>query len=46
MFGTDMYWIDPRCVIGMMLEIEELSDEDFLKIARLNAERFYLSRCS
>ena len=44
MFGTDMYWIDPRCTMGMMLEIEDLSDEDFLKIARLNAEHFYLDK--
>ena len=41
MFGTDMYWIDPRCTMGMLLEIEDLSDEDFLKIASLNAKHFY-----
>ena len=44
LFGTDMYWIDPRCTMGMMLEIEDLSDEYFLKIARLNAEHFYLGK--
>lgn len=43
MFGTDMYWIDPRCVTGMLMEIEELSNEDMLKILSLNARRFYLS---
>ena len=43
-FATDMYWIDPRCVLGMLLELTDLSDEDMLKILRGNAERFYLGR--
>ncbi|MBR2344908.1 MAG: amidohydrolase family protein [Lentisphaeria bacterium] len=41
MFATDMYWIDPRCTLGMLME-QPLSDEDMLKILRTNAEKFYL----
>ncbi|MBR7131033.1 MAG: amidohydrolase family protein [Lentisphaeria bacterium] len=40
MYGTDIYWIDPRCVLGMLLE-SEASDEELLKILRLNAIKFY-----
>ena len=43
MFGSDIYWIDPRCMLGMLLHAE-ISDEDLLKILRLNAEKFYLNR--
>ena len=43
MFGSDMYWIDPRCMLGMVLELD-ISTEDMLKILRGNAEKFYLSR--
>ena len=44
LFATDMYWIDPRCVMGMLLEIKELSNEDLLKILRRHAEQFYPSK--
>ena len=43
MYGTDIYWIDPRCVMGMLLQ-SDISNEDLLKILRGNAERFYLNR--
>lgn len=42
-FATDMYWIDPRCTLGMLLE-QPLADADLLKILRLNAEKTYLDR--
>lgn len=44
MFATDMYWIDPRCVLGMLLDQEFLSDEELFAVLRRNAERFYLGR--
>ena len=44
MFATDMYWIDPRCLLGQLMCIDELSDDDMLKILRFNAERFYLNK--
>ena len=43
MFGSDIYWIDPRCMLGMLLAAD-ISDEDLLKILRLNAEKFYLGK--
>lgn len=43
MFATDMYWIDPRCTLGMLME-QPLSDADMLKVLRLNAEKTYLNR--
>ena len=42
-YGTDMYWIDPRCTLGMLLE-QPISDADMLKILRTNAEKFYLKK--
>ena len=45
MFGSDMYWIDPRCAIGQLMLQDQLSDENMLKILRLNAEKCYLANC-
>lgn len=44
MFATDMYWIDPRCTLGILFAMEDLDNRDLLKILRLNAEKFYLAK--
>ena len=35
-FATDMYWIDPRSVLGMIMDLN-ICDADMLKILRENA---------
>ena len=36
LFASDAYWIDPRCMLGMLLETK-LSEPDLWKILRTNA---------
>ncbi|MBR2345019.1 MAG: amidohydrolase family protein [Lentisphaeria bacterium] len=43
LFASDLYWIDPRCTLGMLIEAE-LPLEDLWKILRTNALKVYLNR--
>ncbi|MBR7131036.1 MAG: amidohydrolase family protein [Lentisphaeria bacterium] len=40
-FASDIFWIDPRCMLGMLLA-SGLSAEDLMKILRTNALKVYL----
>ena len=42
LFASDLFWIDPRCTLGMLLE-SALSGTDLMKILRTNALEFYLN---
>jgi len=43
LFGSDMNWMDPRCNLAPVLA-SSLSDDDLLRILRLNAQSTYLGR--
>jgi len=40
LFGSDIDWIDPRCIQGMVLAAQ-LTDEQMLDVFKRNAERIY-----
>ena len=39
-YASDSYWLDERCMLGMLLE-SGLSDNDLWKILRTNARKYY-----
>ena len=42
LFASDLYWIDPRCTLGMLLE-SAMSEDELMKILRTNALKVYLN---
>jgi predicted TIM-barrel fold metal-dependent hydrolase len=42
LFASDLYWIDPRCTLGMLIEAD-LPEADLWKILRTNALKVYLN---
>ena len=40
LYGSDCYWIDPRCILGMLF-VSSLSDMELQLIVHDNAVRFY-----
>ncbi len=43
LFASDIYWIDIRCMLGMLMN-SPATDEELLQICRKNAERVYLHK--
>ena len=42
LFGSDVDWFDPRCVLGIILGEDDLNVEDKLKIQCRNAIKLYV----